>query len=728
MAGLAAALNAPASIDAIAWALGARGSEGAVCRLTGPGGTCLDLGIRAAMPTITRVVAAGDDVAEDQIDEQPLIAALVVDGIASVTALDLAYAERGPAGLVDGGDQPYAVVVADAERGELVLARNGTGPTLYYARHDDGWLVASEPGALVHAGTVPEPDVGVIRRFIQSGTCDEADRTFFARIRRLLPGEAVVLSTAVSGPVRHPIRLRPPAAVEMVDAIWAASAGARVALLTAPGVAGAAVLGGALHHPERTAPLSAFSVALGGLDGRSGGVPAVLANLPPNSVRHTELVASLDLSTVDRFLADMGEPVPDLGIYLLWTVARELAGGIQTLIDAMGGSNGAAERVADRMLAHYGVVVRAPLRGRTPDEAVLTSVVRRTLPPQVVQQALADPARPVSSAQVVLALRDEVAAALVPPRPWSDAAATVTALRRLQSGEQVEADALLRAFLVERWLAGLGPHATVPAAAVIIPTSELPVVPLREPDEVLVGGDLWCRTPVRTAQIAPGDQLLANTAFYVANALTARGEAPSGPWFAVLSGKVVAVSQKRVAPVVAVKPGRLARVLAWLARRRWPHLSQPWAMQVAIDHSGLSTMIGAVLFGGVLPAEAAVYPPRVGALSPGDTAVVRPPQRPDDVAESVVAALRLALSREAGRTLAGVAVVSADDRSCRLLGFAPGPAVDAAPRPRALLSLVLADNPAGQGEQRTPIVIVTHQTTAAAERTRRTVDLAVRAR
>jgi hypothetical protein len=44
------------------------------------------------------------------------------------------------------------------------------------------------------------------------------------------------------------------------------------------------------------------------------------------------------------------------------------------------------------------------------------------------------------------------------------------------------------------------------------------------------------------------------------------------------------------------------------------------------------------------------------------------------------------------------------------------------------LSLVLADNPAGQGEQRTPIVIVTYQTAAAAERSRRTVDLAGRAR
>jgi len=728
MAGLAAALNAPASIDAIAWALGARGSDGAVCRLTGAGGTCLDLAIRAAMPTVTRVVSAGADVEEDQIDEQPLVAALVVDGIASVTALDLAYAERGPAGLVDGGEQPYAVVLADAERGELVLARNGTGPTLYYARLEDGWLVASEPGALVHAGIKPEPDVGVIRRFVQSGICDNSDRTFFARIRRLLPGEAIVLSTAVSGPVRHPVRWRPPVPVDMEDAIWAAGSGARVAVLATPGLAGAAVLGAALHQPERSGPLPTFSVMLGGLGGPAAAPPAVLAGLPVNSVRHTGLVASLDLSMVDRFLADMGEPVPDLGIYLLWTVARELTGGVETLVDATAGTNAAAERIADRMLAHYGVTVRSPLRGRTPDEEVLAAMLRRALPPPVAHQAMADEAVTVDSAQVVLALRDDVAAALVPPRPWSDAAATVTALRRLASGEQGDGDALLRAFLVERWLATLGPHATVPPTAVFVPTSELPVVPLRESDEVRVGGDRWRRTPVRTAPIAAGDQLLANTAFYVANALTARGEAPAGPWFAVISGKVVAVSQQRVSPAVAVHAGRAARLLARLARRRWPQLAHPWAMQVAIDHSGLSNMVGAVLFGGVLPAEADVYPPRVGALSPADTAVVRPPQRPDDVASSAVAALRLALSREAGRTLAGVAVVSADDVGCRVLGFAPGPAADAVRHARELLSLVLADNPAGQGEQRTPIVIVAQQASVGADRLRRAADLAGHAR
>ncbi len=732
MAGLAAALNAPASIDAIAWALSARGSDGAVCRLAGPGDVPLDLAVRAAMPAITRVVAEGADEESEAASNAQPVAALVFDGIASVTALDGAYTERGPAGLVDEGEQPYAVVLADAQRGELVLARNGAGPTLYYARLDDGWVVASEPAALVHAGVEPEPDVAVVRRFIQTGDCDESERTFFARIRRVLPGEAIVLSTTVAGPVRHPIRWTPPAAPDPDDALWNAAAGARVAALVGPGIAGGAVLGAALHHPDRREPLQAFTATLGTVEPVDEQTVALVGQLPPSEVQHTALRASLDLSTLDRYLREMGEPIGDLGIYLLWTVAREFSGGVDTLMDSGTGTLAAWERVCDRMLAHFGVTVRAPLRCATPPDELVVSVLRRALPPRAAKHALEDPARRPTTAEIVLHLRDEVAAALVPPRPWSDGSASVTALRRLASGEAVDAEPLLRAFLVERWIAGLGAQVTVPEVAVIQPSVALPQIPLRTPDEVVVGADAWWRIPVRTAPIAEGDQLLANTAFYVANALAARSDEPIGPWFTVLSGKVVAVSQRRVNPVAGLRPGRAARLLCRLARRRWPQLATPHAMQVAIEHSGLFAILRAVLLRAPMPAQARVYPPRADAMAPAESAVVETPSQPDDVAASLVAAMRLALAPALGGQLVGVAVVSADDSGCRVLGYAQGPAAEEVPQPRTLLSLVLADNPAGQGMQRTPIVIVAQQTPAAVAgqllRVDRHADLAIHSR
>jgi len=412
---------------------------------------------------------------------------------------------------------------------------------------------------------------------------------------------------------------------------------------------------------------------------------------------------------LDRFLAEMGEPVPDLALYLLWTVVRALSGGVDTLVDSTPGIVAGLDRVADRLLAHYGVAVRCPLRGTPEHDDGVASVLKRTMPPQLARYAEYDPARVATPTQIVMLLRDEIAAALVPPRPWSDPAASVTSLRRLIAGEPADADALVRAYVVERWFLGLGPQATVVAAEPATEHRESPRSD-RGSDEVVVGGDVWRRIPVRTTAIGAGDQLLANTAFYVANKLTELAPPPGGAWFAVISGKVVAVSQKRVSPVFSVQPGRMARWLARLARRRWPYLGKPWTMQVAIDHSGLGRMLMSVLIGRSMPSTAAVYAPRPGAVPPADAAVVRPPFQPDEVAASLLAAVRLALPDQLGQTLAGVAVVSADNLGCRVLGFASGPYANSTPRPRALLSLVLADNPAGQSGERTPIVVVAQET------------------
>jgi asparagine synthase (glutamine-hydrolysing) len=209
--------------------------------------------------------------------------------------------------------------------------------------------------------------------------------------------------------------------------------------------------------------------------------------------------------------------------------------------------------------------------------------------------------------------------------------------------------------------------------------------------------------------VGPGDQLVASLAFHVVNAFAERRDPPVGPWFVVVSGKVVSVSQNRFEPVLDVVPGRAARLLAPMARREQRHLRQAWAMQVAIDHSGLGAIVSAVLLGRALPSEAGVYPPRVGAVPPADAAVVRSPFRPSEVASSLVAALRLALPPEVGQSLAGVVVGSADERGSRVLGHADGPAAEFAPPPSTLMPLVLADNPAGQGTECTPILVVARQ-------------------
>ena len=93
----------------------------------------------------------------------------------------------------------------------------------------------------------------------------------------------------------------------------------------------------------------------------------------------------------------------------------------------------------------------------------------------------------------------------------------------------VDADMLLRAFLVERWLSVSGP---VTAGG-----------PAGGPGDIVVAGRAWTRVPIRTDLVAPGDQVVAKTAWTVADTIAELVTEKSyrdglrGPWFAVLAGK-----------------------------------------------------------------------------------------------------------------------------------------------------------------------------------------------
>ena len=699
MAGLAGALNAPGSIDALADALLPRGADSSRCQLKSAKGVRLEVAMRAGLSAVTRVV--------DDEDTSRVIAAFAVDGIASVSALDADYDARGPVGLL-GGELPYAVILADTVAEALILARNGDGPGLYYARSGDGWVVGSEPAALIAAGVPAEPDVEVVREFIISGACDDTERTFFASIWRVLPGEVVVLSAGggVEAHERSPTRRGTSTAAALMDAV----SDGRVGVLVSPGLPGAALLGTALRRGNRVRPLPVHTATFPSLESPASHTPAALVPIPFGTVRHTAHTFDPTALDLDAFLAELGEPVPDLQAYLLWAIARKLGDEVDTLVDASRGEVHGIARLADRVSARYGVLVRCPLRevgqpGGTTDTE-LERIAGRSLPPPARRYAKRDSAGLVTAREMLLARQSSVAAALSTARPWSDAATNVDLLRRLHAGEPVDADALLRAYLVERWL-GVVSKAKAPDAA-------------KGPDDIMVGGEAWARVPVHTDPLCPGDQVVSKSAWNVNNKLAELvQEEPyrdglRGPWFAVLSGKVLAVSQRRFRPLWEIAPGRMARLLATVARQRLPRLSEPWTMQVALDEGSRLRVIAGTLISVLRPEwaqrwlpESAVtlFPPRAGAVPPADAAVIRGPARTDATAAALLEALRYSLPDHLVSTLAGCAVVSADDTGSRLLGFAPGPNVGATTNPDVLVADVFADNPACQSAECTPIVL-----------------------
>ena len=88
----------------------------------------------------------------------------------------------------------YALALHDAPRGRLLLARDRFGiKPLYYAERTDGIAFASEPQALIAAGLVScelATDKVTELAYLQFAT--GAD-TVFRDIRRVLPGETLVV-------------------------------------------------------------------------------------------------------------------------------------------------------------------------------------------------------------------------------------------------------------------------------------------------------------------------------------------------------------------------------------------------------------------------------------------------------------------------------------------------------------------------------------------------------
>ena len=155
----------------------------------------------------------------------------------------------------------------------------------------------------------------------------------------------------------------------------------------------------------------------------------------------------------------------------------------------------------------------------------------------------------------------EVAAAVVADRPWTDHRRLVETCGRLHRGEAVDAGRLLRAYLVERWLRTLPAPDGAP---------EVPPRIGRPPRAGTTGRACPVRTEprwragdpvVRLAAARPGRP--ADRAGRPAGVRRGRCERP---WFVVMSGKALAVGQRRISPLWEIKPGLSARVLARLAR------------------------------------------------------------------------------------------------------------------------------------------------------------------
>lgn len=200
--------------------------------------------------------------------------------------------------------------------------------------------------------------------------------------------------------------------------------------------------------------------------------------------------------------------------------------------------------------------------------------------------------------------------------------------------------------------------------------------------------------PIRTALVREGDDLVA----VVSGAVN--GIARPGDVVAV-SETALAIAQGQYVPAEYVRPSKLAYALSRRAGAL-ATVSQPESMQLVIDYAGRPRVLYATLahllgrlfgrrgaFYEVLGEAIAAIDGYTGTMPPFERAIVLAPRDPDAFARSVADRIGLAC-----------AVVDANDlEKAKVLGASPG--VD-----RRGIEHALLDNPHGNGDEQTPVVVL----------------------
>lgn len=222
-----------------------------------------------------------------------------------------------------------------------------------------------------------------------------------------------------------------------------------------------------------------------------------------------------------------------------------------------------------------------------------------------------------------------------------------------------------------------------------------PAVPLKPLE---IEGRTYERVALRTRVVKFGDDIEALVRDYAAPLVK------PGDWIA-LSEKVVSVGQNNVRHISTVKVRWLARLIVKGVKKypediAWEH---PAKMQVAIDMAGYPRMLAALVLGGLTRlvgihgifwriagrvSEIDGFNPR--AMWPYTEYAILPPIDPDGLGQRIEDKLGIPTS-----------IIDGNNIDVKIMSLSRGAPVDA-----RLARLILLDNPMGQDEEMTPIIVV----------------------
>jgi hypothetical protein len=303
-------------------------------------------------------------------------------------------------------------------------------------------------------------------------------------------------------------------------------------------------------------------------------------------------------------------------------------------------------------------------------------------------------------------------------RPWQNAGTEITRFEEFirTNGTSGDADRFWRLYLAEQWARivvwGAAEPVEVPEKGLFAPNQDKHL-------EITVDGEQWRRFPIRTELFAKGDDLAARITDYLSDVVTAATEEGrdifTGPWYLVVSEKIVAIAQGRSYFIWEIEPNWWARTLSKYVVRT-PYgigLGSPWTMQLALQEVGLPRILFASAVSVVGKAVGrrgwfykvagsavrAIDGPTEYSAYPANVSAKLAPAQPDRVSRELTEALRADLPYPANETLRGVVVIDANDIGRNVMG-------QATDRPNPFFEEVFADNPLGQGNERTPLCVV----------------------
>ena len=262
--------------------------------------------------------------------------------------------------------------------------------------------------------------------------------------------------------------------------------------------------------------------------------------------------------------------------------------------------------------------------------------------------------------------------------------------------------------------------AAEPAAEEVVPKSDYVANEGKQLDLVSeADGRTWRRLPLQTALVARGDDVerIARERVEAFAASLPEGVVPDGaPWYFVISEKIIAITQGRSWFTWEIRPRRSAKVLSRFVSRTPAGigLGDPTTMELAIREVGLPRVVAASAVGaaGKVIGKRGLFYEVVGAnvraidgptpysAFPSNVSAKLPPKDPDAVSARISAAIRGADIPAALRdAFVGTVVMDANDIGRNVLG-------SDVQVPHEQLEATFADNPLGQGRQRTPLAIL----------------------